>query len=299
MRMKTYINNCVIKHLIRECDSTFLELFINKLKNFKELTEYYFCVPLNIYDLTYETDNRDKVNLLLSLIDKFKSQNYSPEFDDEKKCMTNFCSEFLSDNEYFGCIVKNSELYFDFDEYKNISYLAISGFDINSNVLLKFYRELVLKFNIDNEKLKQISDILFPDIYIHWDENKIKIEHLGKKNLSIVEWIFKCFAFLNDNKKINYSENTFINTVKARWGLDLSPESYKTRKNHTAMNERKIKIIDKINNAKIVEITCEWHFKYSPTSGRIYFNFNNTGDIFVNNIKNKPIVGIFSKHLST
>lgn len=132
----------------------------------------------------------------------------------------------------------------------------------------------------------------FPNLYVY---EKVKFRNLGiELNQELYKWIVGVMSYLNDYGQVKYLESPdqFIIHASSN-GIDLSPESPNTKGSPRKMKERDISI-----NSHSVR--CEWHAKYLYNKGRIHFHFgNNLLPDITQETKDKLIVGIFAKHLST
>jgi len=146
--------------------------------------------------------------------------------------------------------------------------------------------------DILDTEFREIASILFPSIYIHWS-NKVKFENFDVGQ-NPIKWVVESLSFLNDHAVIIFRKNPSLFIDEAlKFGLEISPESTKTRKTSRLMKEREIVIESE-------SINCEWHFKFHKTEGgRIHFHFGyDVSDKTKVITSGFPIVGIFAHHLN-
>lgn len=146
--------------------------------------------------------------------------------------------------------------------------------------------------NCPEDEFEKVVPILFPNVYVHWS-NKIRLQNFNISPIPM-DWVVKSLSYLNDSAVEDYRRNPgeFMDEALKK-GINLSPESTKTRRAGRMMREREIDING-------TSVCCEWHFKYSKTNGgRIHFHFGYDVDAKTKTTTlGNPIVGIFVQHLS-
>ncbi|WP_039661588.1 MULTISPECIES: hypothetical protein [Pantoea] len=163
----------------------------------------------------------------------------------------------------------------------------------NEGDVLKCTRNILSNYyDCSNDEFRKIASLLFKDIYVHWS-NRTKLEGFNLHPIPM-KWIVDSLSYLNDFAVEDFRKNPseFMGEALKK-GIDLSPESTKTRKAARMMRERNIII----NGSTIC---CEWHFKFSKINGgRIHFHLGYDVDEKTKDITlGLPIVGIFVQHLS-
>lgn len=170
--------------------------------------------------------------------------------------------------------------------------MFISTYSMGKNAL-ECTRTIISNYtDCPDDEFRTVVPVLFPKIYIHWS-NRIKLENFNISPIPM-KWIVESLSYLNDYAVEDYRKNPAQFMAEAlKKGVNLSPESTKTRKADRMMKEREIQIDGS-------PICCEWHFKYSKTNGgRIHFHFGyDVGEKEKIKTLGFPIVGIFVQHLS-
>ena len=153
-------------------------------------------------------------------------------------------------------------------------------------------RSFFISEKIPEKQLAMYSEAMFHSLYFHCPITNIK--NLGVKYSKNISKIIDHFSYLNDSASSDFK--TIINdreltTRAGNQGVDMSPESNKTRNDDAAMRQRKVTVLK-------VQITCEWHTKITPTRGRIHFYTDAHKHLeFKKVIGTKVIIGIMCKHL--
>ena len=153
-------------------------------------------------------------------------------------------------------------------------------------------RRLFLTFELSYELLPNYSEVIFPNIYFHvYPDNRM----LGISLEDFEAQIFLHLSWLNDFSIAVFAKSSNDREIIGKAGaagVDLSPESVKTRGNKAAMREREVIIGGGV-------IVCEWHTKFKYDVGRMHFNASGGKGIGQNVTKGRVIVGIVTRHLTT
>lgn len=279
---------------------TYIDDIISYIED-NQLGTIYVCD--NIYDLdisgtrlcdvlySHQTNGitRDLMLQLAIILDKavhFDSAEYidSNQYRvDEPFLLSSFISNTIS-----GIISQNDPL-------------SISSWDDEKNILISDCKQAHVAYRVkcysvlsEFDQIYLEKDKVWPNLYFSNKATRFssfKLAHLTYKNS-----VLKHLDYLNDKAKHHFnlqpSPSTFIQEAGSE-GIELSPESTKTRNSNNKMNQRNITI----DNTTVL---CEWHTKITKKMGRIHFNINIVGAFPAINdkVSNKVIIGIFTDHLS-
>lgn len=259
------------------------------------ISDDYQCFKINenyIYEHLSHSDNpsyRDSFLLLfitLEKLDKFDSECHIDDGVYEKDEF--FASSFIQ-NKYSGFITSRNLT--DEDWWDNRLHHKLC----TTEDVVQVEKS---KFLIDGCNYQQFYDykhLFWPECYFH-NGTTNRFSNLSVSEQQYLAVLIRHLDFLDKDARSIFSLNPepsrFIAEAASK-GVDLSPESPNTHRNSSAMSER---VID-IGHSPV---SCEWHTKITPTTGRVHFNLNiNELECLPSEVKNKLIVGIFAGHLTT
>lgn len=154
-------------------------------------------------------------------------------------------------------------------------------------------RKLYLVAKIPVDLFPHYCACMFDNLYFHASPAEIKA--MGLRYDDVVGQVIKHFSYLNDLAMADFEACTQPHDIIQRagaHGVEISPESPRTRRNRRAMTERDITIDDET-------LCCEWHTKFEPRQGRIHFYARrDRSERIKARTGEKVIVGIITDHLT-
>lgn len=155
---------------------------------------------------------------------------------------------------------------------------------------LAFYRSVPEVEDHDGDTYLSHTPLLFPALHFKADIAR-ELRRFDGDFASLRVEVTRHLAALNDHFRAVFTtqrgEPRRVEAeMRARCGIQLSPESGNTKANKAAWAERKVVIDGR-------ELHCDWHTKLAPDRNRIHFH---PGDREV--AGGKIIIGIFHEHLT-
>jgi hypothetical protein len=163
------------------------------------------------------------------------------------------------------------------------------------NEAADIFKEKLLSDGVNYQSIFEYKHVFWPNCYFHIGTTN-RFSNLCVPEIQNLPILMQHLDFLDKEAKDLYNNNPvpdrFISEASAK-GIDLSPESPNTRRNSSAMAQRKITI-----NGK--EVLCEWHTKLQATAGRVHYSLNfSEPDEISESVKGRVIIGIFTEHFDT
>ncbi len=157
--------------------------------------------------------------------------------------------------------------------------------------LRAFYREIAEIEDLDKHAYFGVAELAFPELHFagglsqQWNAMKQPYRQLRPM-------VTQHLAMLNDHFPAIFAQHKgqpdpIMREVRARFGIELSPESPGTRRNKAAIRQRLVQVGPHT-------LPCQWHTKLSRTAGRIHFH---PGDPHI--LGGKLLIGLFADHLDT
>lgn len=153
-------------------------------------------------------------------------------------------------------------------------------------------RHLFVSHCFSHLQLDRFAEYLFPNIYFH--ESPSKIMNTSLDYHTVLSRYIKHLSYLNDHAYNDFAAETLPHVLIATAGskgVEMSPESPKTRGNRIAMRKRDISVGN-------IAVCCEWHTKLENIRGRIHFYpWQHKNEDVKKITGNRVIVGIITEHL--
>lgn len=158
--------------------------------------------------------------------------------------------------------------------------------------LEKFYRFMMAFEEVNQSEFSKWTNFAFERLRFALNPSS-QIGRFRQRYQNIREEIIKHLSAINDEfvsmliagRKLS----DICNSVGAKCGVEISPESPNTHRNKSAMKEREVDFEGKT-------VVCEFHSKLTPTHDRIHFSpvLRETQDK-----RTYVVVGPFAEHLTT
>lgn len=162
----------------------------------------------------------------------------------------------------------------------------------DNQTILSSYRDIVYSKYSNYADISNYAAKLWSNCYFHNEASRF--EKFEVSEIQYLSTMLHHLNYLNDHAKQDYKlgSDKFIESAKQN-GINLSPESTKTRASNSKMKLRNIKI-------NSTDVCCEWHSKLTPQAGRIHFHHGDNQHTSITTItENRVIIGKYVKHLST
>lgn len=156
------------------------------------------------------------------------------------------------------------------------------------------FRLYVANNHMNEEFIWGAAKTLFPNLYFNENLGRLRFSNLCIAKANCTERVFYALSYLNDfaQSDFNVEPHVFIANAAGR-GIELSPESPKTKQSPEKINQRNILV-------GVKELCCEWHIKFDYDKGRLHFHTGLNLSQEINSITGgKVVVGIFCEHLDT
>lgn len=224
--------------------------------------------------------------LALERLNKFNSESCINE--DVYASDKFFASSFIQ-NKHSG-LISNRDI--TSADWWNINYHFKTN---NKDEVINVFRNKLLIDRTTYQLAFRYKHLFWPNCYFHVGSTN-RFANLCVSETQLLPLLFKHLDFLNKDARqlfATYPEPSRFIAEAAVRGVDLSPESTNTKKNSSAMEERKIYI-----NYK--QVLCEWHTKLTATVGRVHYNLNLSEPSEISDtVGGKVIIGIYTDHLAT
>jgi hypothetical protein len=160
-------------------------------------------------------------------------------------------------------------------------------FFAEADELAGFWRDLYQREDIPEHRFFDLVGFAFPGLVM---ASGLAFRRFDGTYTEMRDWVVRALGVINDEFAAAMSESvgqpSAVQAALGHFGLNLSPESPKTRANPKAMKLRDVE-------HKRVLYRCEWHAKKEPHRNRIHFSLP------VSALGNKILIGIFIDHLPT
>lgn len=164
---------------------------------------------------------------------------------------------------------------------------AQTYFFSTSTELCNFWRWLYSEEAIAEADFFALADRAFPALEFHPD---LKFGAFTGNYLHLRDTIVKVLGVLNDHFAAAMTQHAGlphqVQAALGAYGVNLSPESPKTRSSPKLMAQRTVDLHGH-------PYVCEWHAKLNPDRNRIHFSLPHS------QLAGKILIGIFTKHLDT
>ena len=153
--------------------------------------------------------------------------------------------------------------------------------------LCGFWRSLYFREQVKESLFFDLAEYAFPRLVLH---PSLKFGHFEGRYVDVRDKVVRILAAVNDHLSTTLEKHAGIpSEVAAAFGavgVDLSPESPKTRSSHALMTHREVAL-----NGKTY--LCEWHAKLEPHRNRIHFSLPAA------DLGGRIVIGLFAVHLPT
>lgn len=234
----------------------------------------------NIANLLYANQGNGDIRDIITRLDIATAR---AEFVPQNKSAL----DFLKDRS-FGAIIAEKEIS-TLSWWNSSSMIIVSTPDEFTLAL----RRLFLIERHTERDFEAFCEEMFDNIYFH---ARPSLGSLGLDFHEHTEDLILHLSYLNDQAARDFSSGEGDHVIIAKagsYGVEISPESPKTRANKAAMSERNITICEET-------LCCEWHTKLTKTRGRIHFHAGaRRSEKISSKVGTKVIVGVFADHLTT
>ncbi|WP_345850799.1 hypothetical protein [Shewanella algae] len=273
------IHNLISKHFNKEVYVS--DDYINY-----KIKDRYIYDHLSSPEISSLRDSFLSLFITLNRLTKFDSESFFDEkiFEEDDFFASSFIQEkfsgFISNRDIIDSNWWNKDLHHKLND---------------SDEAIDLFKNKKLSENENYQFFFKNKHVFWPNCYFHTGSTN-RFSNLCVSELEHLPNLINHLDFLNREATKLYSADplpdNFIAAAASK-GVELSPESPKTRQNHAAMAQRNITINDK-------KILCEWHTKLTPTAGRVHFNLNISEPDAISEVVNgKVIIGIYTKHFDT
>ncbi len=153
--------------------------------------------------------------------------------------------------------------------------------------LKDFWRSIFSVEDVPESLFHETAVVAFPDLVLH---SSLAFSHFDGKYLDLRHPVVEILAALNDHfarvlhecKGIPHD----IQGAMGHYGVDLSPESPKTRSSAKLMAKRDV-------DYEGAKYRCEWHAKLEPHRNRVHFTLPSP------ELGDRVLIGLFVDHLPT
>lgn len=153
--------------------------------------------------------------------------------------------------------------------------------------LCPFWRSLYIRENIKEDSFFDLAPVAFPRLVLH---PLLNFGHFEGHYADIRDKAVKVLGAINDRFSSALAEHVGVPygvaAAMGSLGVDLSPESPKTRGSSTLMAHRAVDIDG-------TSYLCEWHAKLDPHRNRIHFSLP------IEDMGGRIVIGKFVVHLPT
>jgi hypothetical protein len=153
--------------------------------------------------------------------------------------------------------------------------------------LEQFWRDLYERDNIPEERFFDLGAYAFPDLVL---ASGLTFRKFDGTYSELRNWVVQALSVINDAfpaaLAAGSGQPSVVQAALGHFGLNLSPESPKTRGNPKVMKQRDV-------THKGETYRCEWHAKKDPHRNRIHFSVPDQ------RLEHRILIGIFVDHLDT
>jgi hypothetical protein len=153
--------------------------------------------------------------------------------------------------------------------------------------LARFWRDLYQRDDIPEPRFFDLAAHAFPSVVM---SSELTFRKFDGTYAEMRDWVVTALSVINDEfaaaMTAGAGQPNIVQSALGRFGLNLSPESPKTRGNHKVMRQRDVEHEGEIYR-------CEWHAKKEPHRNRIHFSLP------APRLDNNILIGIFIDHLAT